>query len=109
MLENFADIWKRTATITATLPQPIRCCAMSNGPFVDEVLAPTGFESALCRKADGKSALVEGSSSLSSTFGLPFFTEQSQAGAHHFCHGSDNRTQNLVGDDFFGLCRQAAF
>src|SRR5579864_4469448 len=53
-------------------------------------------------------ALVEDSSSLSSSFGHLFFIEQFQAGADDFRHGIYDRTRNLVRDDFVGLCRQAA-
>jgi len=54
-------------------------------------------------------ARVQGSSSLNSTVSRPFLIEQSQAGADDFRHGVHNRTQNLFGDNFIGLCRQTAF
>jgi len=56
-----------------------------------------------------KCGLVEDSSSLSSSFSHLFSIKQSQAGGDDFRHGIHDRTQNLVGDDFVGLCRQAAF
>jgi hypothetical protein len=54
-------------------------------------------------------ALVEDAPSLGSSFGHLLLIEQFQAGTDNFRHGIYDRTQNLVRDDFVGLCRQAAF
>src|SRR5579863_10399073 len=52
---------------------------------------------------------VEDSSSLSGTFRYLFFIEQSQASADDFRHRIYDGAQNLVGDNFVGMCRQATF